>query len=390
MDKEQSSNAPSVLMVANYRPDVGFAWWLMESFWIDLAQLAAERGMRAVLAYPEAGEIPPHIQEAPIHTVLQDFSGGTLSAVREAVRLVKLHNIKLVYFTDRGFSAVWYAALRLAGVRVIVVHDHTPGDRPDVGGLRGALKAAWRRIPGINADLQLCVSPIIQRRAVHHARIPRGRTAVVQNGIEPIECSGDRGYLRREFSLPEHAVGCITVSRANAYKRVDFVVAVACEVVKRRNHTDVHFVFCGDGPDMGRLQALVNDAELGNHFVFAGRRSDVPALLCSADIAIHPSQGEAFSLAVVEYMSAGLPVLVPDIPTVCQAIDHERTGLIFHDGDISMAADFVCALAGDADRRRRMGANAAEKVRTNFSSVAMHEQFRAQASRVLSGSAARV
>lgn len=367
--------APSVLMVANYRPDVGFAWWLMESFWIDLAQLAAARGMRALLAYPETGPVPAHIQMAPIQTIFQDFSDTSPSTVREAMQLVKQHNIKLVYFTDRGFTSPWYAALRLAGVRAIVTHDHTPGDRPDVTGLRGLLKAAWHHLPAINADLQLVVSPLIGRRAMRNARIPASRIAVVQNGIDPIECQGDRSYVRREFSLPPQAVVCITVSRAAPYKRIDFVISVAERVVQHHARTDVHFVFCGDGPDMQRLRQLVARAHLEPHFVFAGRRRDVPALLCSSDVAIHPSQGEAFSLAVVEYMSAGLPLIVPDIPTVCQAVDHDSTGLVYGDGDVVAAADLICELASNEDRRLSIGARASAKVRSCFSSDMMHRQF---------------
>lgn len=373
-DKQSVAN-DTVLLVANYRPDVGFAWWLMEHFWGRAATLAGEARLEALLAYPESGEIPESILNAGIEHVVLPVPGDGLRGVLRTVRLVRARKVRLVYFTDRAFTSLTYLVLRLAGVRRIVTHDHTPGDRPAVGGIKGVLKAWWRRVPMLSADLHVSVSPLIRERAIRNARIPAACCAVVQNGIATIRCDGDRDYVRRTFSLPKDAIICMTVARANPYKRIDFVIEVArCCVVEKRC-TDVVFVFCGDGPDLERLQALAAGSGLGGHFIFAGRRTDVRPLLCSADLALHPSKGEAFSLAIVEYMSAGLALLVPDIPTVCQAVAHGESGFVYPDGDVQAAAALVCRLANDAGERRRIGAQASRAVDAHFSMQGMDAQF---------------
>lgn len=366
----------TVLMVANYPPDVGYAWWLMERFWVELAGLAHAQGYAAAIAYPEPGEVPRSIRDADIETIVERVPGRGLIGLWRTYRSLRARRVRMVYFTDRNFTNFAYVVLRLAGVRVLVNHDHTPGDRPPVGGLKGVLKSRWRRLRCASCDLQVVVSPLIRQRAIENACIPPVRVAVVQNGIEPFRCDEDRDYARRTLGLPQGAVVCMTVARANPYKRVDFVIEVARRCVMERGRRDIVFVYCGDGPDMGRLRALASEAGVGDQFVFTGRREDVRQLLCSADLALHPSMGEAFSLAIVEYMSAGLAVLVPDIPTVCQAIRHGETGLVYPDGDAKVVTDHICRLVERRDERTRLGRAAARSVEHDYSIAGMDRQFR--------------
>lgn len=382
-DPVPTADHGTLLLVANYRPDVGFAWWLMEHFWVELAAMGRERGLSPLLVFPEDGRVPDTITAAGIETRIQSFPGPGLSGWWQAIALVRARRVRAIYFTDRGFSSLFYLIMRMLGVRLIVNHDHTPGDRPAIGGVKGALKAAWRRVAAVSCDMQLCVSALIRDRAIVNARIPADRVDVVQNGIEPFACADDPHYAHRTLGLPDTALLCMTVSRAERYKNIGFAIDVARECAIVRARPDVIFVFCGDGPDMEMFQDMARNAGVADHFVFAGRRSDVPALLCSADMALHPSRGEAFSLAIIEYMSAGLALLVPDIPTVCQAVQHERSGMIYPAEDVSAAADMVCRLADDAALRTRIGAEAARTVERDYSRSGMDAQFRGVFTRLL-------
>jgi glycosyltransferase involved in cell wall biosynthesis len=373
----------SLLLVANYAPDVGFAWWLMENFWVRLSLLGRNKGLAVLLAYPKPGPIPERIREAAIETVTLSVPGAGWLGVLNSLRFVRARRVKCVYLTDRRFTSVTYMLFRLLGVRLIINHDHTPGDRPPIRGLKGFLEAVWRRLPLLNCDLQICVSPLIAERAVHNARIPRSRVAVVQNGIPLLHPkSGDR-YAHRQFGIPREGRLCVTVARASPYKRIDFVIEVARLCYHHHQLSDLYFVYCGDGPDMERLHTLAEEADVLRRFFFAGRRSDVAPLLCGSNFALHPSQGEAFSLAILEYMSAGLTVIVPDVPTVCQAITHGETGLIYPDGQAAVAADMLSRLMSDRSWAERMGTAAAQTVRDNYSFDAMNLMFDKVASNAL-------
>ena len=107
----------------------------------------------------------------------------------------------------------------------------------------------------------------------------------------------------------------------------------------------------GDGPAMPELKLLVEKYHLDNHILLLGFRNNVHNLLCISNLALHASLGEGFSLSIIEYMSAGLPVLVPNIPSVSQAIRHNVNGLIYPKDDCEMVAKSIMALATDEKLR---------------------------------------
>jgi glycosyltransferase involved in cell wall biosynthesis len=348
----------------------------MERFWVILAEMGREVGCRSILAYPAAGPIPPSIESAPIESVVLPIPGRGPHELLRTLELLRLERVTCVYFTDRPFSSPAYAAMRAAGVRAIINHDHSPGDRPPISGVKGSAKAALRRAPYINCDLQICVSPLIAERNRVNARIPAGRLSVVQNGIGDIVAPVDPNYIHDILGIPRGSQVCVVVARAHPYKRVDFVIEVARICFAELGLNNLYFVHCGDGPDLGRLQQIVARCGMRSRFLFAGRRNDVAQLLLSCDFAIHPARGEAFSLSILEYMRAGLAVLVPDIPTVAQAISHDVDGIVYRDGDALGAACALARMVKDTSAWKRLGTAAQRKVRTLFSADAMESQFR--------------
>ena len=393
MSIDRPHTRETLLMVGNYRPDEGFAWWLMEHFWIEMSALGREHGLEPLIAFPEDGDLPAAIQQANIETIIQPFPGQGAKALFRSIGLVRSRRIRFIYFTDRAFTSAAYLVFRLLGARVILNHDHTPGDRPPVGGIKGLLKAVWRRLPLLNCDLQICVAPIIQDRAIRNARIPANRTVVVQNGIDPVRCGEDRTYAHRQFGFPPDALICVNVGRANPYKRIDFFIEVARVCIQDYKIEQIYFLHCGDGPDLGRLQRMASEAGLTSRLVFAGRRADIREILCSATLALHPARGEAFSLAIVEYMSAGLVVLVPNLPSVCQAIRNGIDGIVFEDGNAREAARHIKNLLSQTDQRRALQVMARQTVREQFTLETMDQQFstvvRAQLERVESRGGSR-
>ncbi len=357
----------NILLVSNYPSDVGYAWWLMEHFWVLLAEHFKARGAKAFLAYPSINQLPAAIQDSCITPVELEMTGsGALPSNLKT--FIKTNNIRHMYLTDRSWFNPQYAALRQAGVKNIVVHDHTPGDRPVIGGLKGLIKAVRHRLPLVCADSQLCVSPLMRQRSISNGRLPGERCHVVQNGIPPIQSSAtSRSSLLESLGIPDDRQVCITTGRAHPYKRFDFIIQTAAELQKIEPDNQLVFVLIGDGPDFNRLKQQVQDLKLQERVRLTGFRTDAKALLGAADIAMHAALGEGFSLSIVEYMSAGLPVLVPDIPSVKQAIDHEDNGFVYEKDSPASAASYIAALLNDDSRRKAMGDSARNKASSQYS-----------------------
>jgi len=99
------------------------------------------------------------------------------------VRFVRREQVRWVYLSDRPAWHPAYSLLRLAGVRTIVVHDHTSGDRTVPSGPKGWLKRFRHRLPGSLADVVIAVSDFVADRKRDVDQVPADRVFRVWNSV---------------------------------------------------------------------------------------------------------------------------------------------------------------------------------------------------------------
>lgn len=117
-------------------------------------------------------------------------------------------------------------------------------------------------------------------------------------------------------------------------------------------------VIVGDGPARAAIEQRA--AKLGPTRVrFLGEVSSgrMPAIYAAADVYVWPGFGEAYGMAILEAMAAGLPVVAGRHGGIPEIIREGRTGLLADDADGLVKA--VRALLADRDKRREMGEAAA-------------------------------
>ena len=95
---------------------------------------------------------------------------------------------------------------------------------------------------------------------------------------------------------------------------------------------------------------------------FLGARSDVPALLASADIAVSASHEEGFSNAVTEAMAAARPVVATAAGGNAEAVTDGVTGFVVPVRDEQAMGRALLTLALDPELARNMGAAGRERV----------------------------
>lgn len=365
----------TTLLVANYESDVGYAWWLMENFWRVIAE--SSPGRACLLVYPKIGVIPEAVATAPIETIEFRFSCRSWDDMRAGLALIRRRRVTSIYLTDWPYLHPVFLLWRLAGVRRIVLHDHTPGDRPAVSGVRGLLKAALHAAQVFSATSYVAVSSYISRRLQENCKVPERKCIVVTNGIRPFDPEATRRpAVRAALGVPDHAILIVMVSRATAYKGLDFAVRVFTGLLQDpATRERVYAVHCGDGPDLARFEQATRQAGIDGRVRFLGRRGDVREILGAADIAFHPSRGEAMSLSVLEFMCAGLAVVTSDLPSVSTALEPGVTGLTYRREDAADAVAVLRRVIDDEGLRRSLGSAAAEACRQHYTLDAMNATF---------------
>lgn len=359
----------NILLVAKYESNVGYAWWLMENYWVQISRYFSGHHRRCILIYPKIVSSQKNLMDAGIMIEEHDFSDVSFTGLGNLHRLIVKHQIKSIYLSDRKYYSLYYALLRAFGISRIVVHDHAGGEKPIVVGIKKWLKKIIYIVRPITCDYYIGVSRFIRDRMMNSDCVPEDRCTYVLNGIVPIECGNDaRDSIRREFSFPHDSIVVVSTGRASKYKGVEFIIRCIEKILCNNVEEKIYFLHCGDGPDLDNFKKLSRELGLQKRCVFAGRREkeDVLRILTGCDIAFQASRGEAFSLSILEYMSAGLATLVPDHCGNREAIIEGVNGYLYPPGNMNTAIEKLLKLFGDEDLRHHLGAAAKESVIREF------------------------
>ena len=112
---------------------------------------------------------------------------------------------------------------------------------------------------------------------------------------------------------------------------------------------------------------MAADVGVIDRMTFTGRRSDVPAVLSAADVAVMPSLNEALSNALLESMAAAAPVVATRVGGTPEALQDGETGLLVEAGDIGAITAAVARLLDDRPLARRLGCAARTRITEQFS-----------------------
>jgi glycosyltransferase involved in cell wall biosynthesis len=277
-----------------------------------------------------------------------DFRG-----VRELEAILRGGRFDLVHTHSAKAGALGRIAARRVGVRAIIHTFHGfPFHAFQSPARRRTYIAAERRL-GLITDQFLAVGAGVAAEAVRLGVAPPDRIRVIGSAIEPgIDVANDanRASARRLLGVPMDVPVIGSVGRLDYQKAPQDLVAAVASL----GRADVHAVWIGGGPWAERVAHLAARRGLGNRFVLAGEREDVPALLPAFDVFAMSSLYEGVPCALVEAMACGIPAVATAVNAVCDVVVPGVTGLLARAGDPNSLARAISFLLDHPDRSRRM------------------------------------
>ncbi|NLD91041.1 MAG: glycosyltransferase family 4 protein [Fibrobacter sp.] len=360
----QSKNA--IVLAANWDSNVGYAWWLMESFWITINEEFSPT-YRILICYPSISTLPDEIVRCSADKIQFSFNETDFKSVVRQCCFIRKHNVKHLYFTDKAPTRLVHMFYRLAGIKTIVTHDHTPGIRTVSTGFKKLLKIIITHIPLLTADACFGATEFVRQRLINVNCLPKNKCFAINNGIPIIKQDHPIVDLRIKYQLPKNAFILITASRAHKYKGIDFALMTIAKVHQIVPNNNIYYVFIGDGPDLEQFKVLAHNLGIQQKVIFTGKLTNVRQILASANCAFHPSYGEVgYSLSILECMLEGLPLLVSDNPSVCEATQDEITGLIYKEHNIDDASYKLIQLWNNPQLLTNMGQSAKQIVKIKY------------------------
>jgi len=184
-------------------------------------------------------------------------------------------------------------------------------------------------------------------------------------------------FLVSEYGYPASKVTCIplgwkgTPRPAVLEERPPSIICVGVlrpekchEVLLRamplvlRDIPSARLVLVGDGPLRDALEVQVASMGLRGNVDFLGSVEEVWPHLAAADVFAIASRVEAFCIAVVEAMAAGLPVVAPAVGALPELVQPGVTGELFGPADHEALALHLVRILRSPELRERMGAEA--------------------------------
>jgi glycosyltransferase involved in cell wall biosynthesis len=193
-------------------------------------------------------------------------------------------------------------------------------------------------------------------RAIRDEGIDPARITVIYNGIEAGRYAprgnDERKAARDRLGLsPSDPVVGIVANLRPVKGIADFVTAAARV---REAVPGTQFLVVGQGDEEESLKALAARQGVGEAVRFLGARADVPDLLPAFDVGVLASHYESFSNSILEYLAAGLPVVVTDVGGAREVVREGEDGFIVPPEDPERMAERIVALlrAGRENRGR--------------------------------------
>jgi len=145
----------------------------------------------------------------------------------------------------------------------------------------------------------------------HYPHTYRNRITTVFNGAPEPAPSAPRHMTRNWWNIPLKATLLVNVGRFSLQKNQAFLIRLIQE------DTSVHLLLVGDGELNESLHELAVHLQVIDRVHFTGEVSpdQVSSLISASDIFALPSRYEAASMALLEAMLLGIPVISSDIPS---------------------------------------------------------------------------
>lgn len=193
---------------------------------------------------------------------------------------------------------------------------------------------------------------------------PRGRVALLRNGIVIGAPSVRRAAVRESLGIGPDALVIICVANLIPYKgHAELIEAFGR--ARKQLPPGTTLVLAGRDEGMAvaitaqsEAQAFIDDVRL------LGERNDIADLLGASDIFVLASHEEGSPNAVIEAMGAGLATIVTDVGGSPEAVG--EAGVVVPARDAAALTDALVRLGTDADLRARLGAAATERARGEY------------------------
>lgn len=327
---------------------------------VDLTQAMLDRAEVDVCCVKREGDLVARLDPRIRLHCLHARDGNDWRVPLRLAHMIRTGKYDVVHSHSWGvfLESALAALLARAPCLVHTIHGNYLEYPPGLASrIKMGLRHLAERLMAYRHDRIVTVSDSIQHYVRRDVGLPQSRLTTIHNGIP---CSAPH-----RPRPPAPTVTFMTVGRLAGIKNHAMMLRAFATVA--RTQPAVRLCIVGDGPERARLEAMVREQGIAGSVDFAGFRNDVTALLAQTDVFLMSSHHEGISIAILEAMCAGLPVIATRVGGVPETVRHGVTGLLVADNDEQAMVQAMQGLVASEPERRRLGEGGKALMHREFS-----------------------
>lgn len=322
---------------------------------LETARGLAEAGASFAVAVIEGSALHLALKELGLPALPLDLGRADFRLLPALLRMIREGGFKVV--DAHNVQSFFWAlpAAHLARCPVALATVHSSFGLTETGAkaffYEQTLRLACRLATGC-----IAVSDSVQTY-LEGIGVASGRIRLIPNGLDllPSASDGNRDS-RTEFGWDSDPLVLIAVGRLEPVKGLDYLLQALAAALPKEPR--LRLLLVGQGRCRDELEAQAQALGIRDRVHFAGFRTDVKALLGTADIFCIPSLSEGLPFALLEACNAALPVVATAVGGMAALLEDGRTAVLVPPRDAHALAAALLKLAADADLCARLGAAA--------------------------------
>jgi glycosyltransferase involved in cell wall biosynthesis len=340
-----------------------------------------EHATRTITVIPREDWLSGQLRSLRIEPVILPARGSlNVTYLRRLVRLARGNRVRLIHTHLLG-SAIYGALLGLLTRTPVIAVLHGPTDLRSLGRLAGLKR--WLLTHACSVLVAVSTST---RDALLASGVRPESITLIRNGVDTDYYRPGRAEdLRSELGVPPHECLIGAVGNIRKPKAYEVLLKAAAAVLQRVPGCHFAIVGQGDAEQLAPLEELRRSLGIQSHCHFLGFRKSTPDLYRNFDLFVSSSRSEGLSLAFLEAMAAGLPVVATRSGGPQEVIDPDVSGVLVPIEDPQALAQALVNTLESADTRAKLGAAARARVVAAFSLEAVLRQYSQLYDKLLGG-----
>jgi len=304
------------------------------------------------------------LPEIPEFKLKSFYDANFLFQMKKCVRFLRENKIEIVHTHDFYTNVFGIVAARLAHVKCKIA------SKRETAAVRSKSQKIIEKQIFKMADRIVANSEAVKNYLISE-NVAADKINAIYNGLDANRLTPketNRTKICEYLNLPvDEKIKFITLvaNLRHEVKNQPMFLRTAQKILRKFPKT--HFVLAGEGELKTNLENLAKKLEIEKNTHFIGRCTQIPELLSISYVCVLTSFAEGFSNSIIEYMSAGKPVVATEVGGAAEAIIENETGFLVESNDDEAMANRLIELLENEEKAVKFGEKAKRIIEEKFS-----------------------